>query len=61
MKAEVAYPQIELGGDTGAVKAFQVWLGGRHIYVETTRANLTTVDGHIAAIRRRRDVYYTVR
>jgi|HubBroStandDraft_2_1064218.scaffolds.fasta_scaffold23096_1 hypothetical protein len=61
MKAGVVYPQIELGGDTGMVKAFPVWLGGRHLSVETMRASLTTVDGHMDAIRRRRDVYNTVR
>jgi hypothetical protein len=40
---------------------FPVWLGGRHISVETMRANLSTVDGHIDAIRRWRDVYNSVR
>ena len=35
--------------------------GGSHISVVTMGANLTTVDGHIAAIRRWRDVYNSVR
>ena len=34
--------------------------GGSHISVVTMGANLTTVDGHIDAIRRWRDVYNTV-
>ena len=34
--------------------------GGSHISVVTMGANLTTVDGHIGAIRRWRDVYDTV-
>jgi alkanesulfonate monooxygenase SsuD/methylene tetrahydromethanopterin reductase-like flavin-dependent oxidoreductase (luciferase family) len=35
--------------------------GGSHISVVTMGANLTTVDGHIDAIRRWRDVYNSVR
>jgi DUF2924 family protein len=35
--------------------------GGSHISVVTMGANLTTVDGHIAAIKRWRDVYNSVR
>ena len=34
--------------------------GGSHISVVTMGANLTTVDGHIEAIRRWRDVYNSV-
>jgi hypothetical protein len=34
---------------------------GSHISVVTIGANLTTVDGHIEAIRRWRDVYNSVR
>ncbi len=34
--------------------------GGSHISVVTMGANLTTVDGHIAAIKRWRDVYNSV-
>jgi hypothetical protein len=35
--------------------------GGSHISVVTMGANLNTVDGHIAAIKRWRDVYNSVR
>ena len=35
--------------------------GGSHISVVTMGANLTTVDGHIDAIKRWRDVYNSVR
>jgi probable F420-dependent oxidoreductase len=35
--------------------------GGSHISVVTMGANLTTVDGHIGAIKRWRDVYNSVR
>jgi hypothetical protein len=35
--------------------------GGSHISVVTMGANLTTVDGHIEAIKRWRDAYNTVR
>jgi hypothetical protein len=35
--------------------------GGSHISVVTMGANLTTVDGHIKAIQRWRDVYNSVR
>jgi alkanesulfonate monooxygenase SsuD/methylene tetrahydromethanopterin reductase-like flavin-dependent oxidoreductase (luciferase family) len=35
--------------------------GGSHISVVTMGANLTTVDGHIEAIKRWRDVYNSVR
>jgi hypothetical protein len=35
--------------------------GGSHISVVTMGANLTTVDGHIDAIRRWHDVYNSVR
>jgi hypothetical protein len=35
--------------------------GGSHISVVTMGANLTTVDGHIEAIRRWRDAYNSVR
>ena len=35
--------------------------GGSHISVVTMGANLTTVDSHIEAIRRWRDVYNSVR
>jgi hypothetical protein len=35
--------------------------GGSHISVVTMGANLTTIDGHIEAIRRWRDVYNSVR
>jgi hypothetical protein len=35
--------------------------GGSHISVVTMGANLTTVDGHIEAIRRWRSVYNSVR
>jgi alkanesulfonate monooxygenase SsuD/methylene tetrahydromethanopterin reductase-like flavin-dependent oxidoreductase (luciferase family) len=35
--------------------------GGSHISVVTMGAKLTTVDGHIEAIRRWRDVYNSVR
>jgi hypothetical protein len=34
--------------------------GGSHISVVTMGANLTTVDGHIDAIKRWRDVYNSV-
>ena len=34
--------------------------GGSHISVVTMGANLTTVDGHIEAIKRWRDVYNSV-
>jgi hypothetical protein len=34
--------------------------GGSHISVVTMGANLTTVDGHIAAIKRWREVYDSV-
>ena len=34
--------------------------GGSHISVVTMGANLTTVDAHIAAIKRWRDVYNSV-
>ncbi len=34
--------------------------GGSHISVVTMGANLTTLDGHIGAIRRWRDVYDSV-
>ena len=34
---------------------------GSHISVVTMGANLTTVDGHIEAIKRWRDVYNSVR
>jgi hypothetical protein len=34
--------------------------GGSHISVVTMGANLTTVDGHIAAIKRWRDVFNSV-
>jgi hypothetical protein len=34
---------------------------GSHISVVTMGANLNTVDGHIAAIKRWRDVYNSVR
>jgi hypothetical protein len=43
-------------GDIAAWRA----AGGSHISVVTMGANLTTVDGHIEAIRRRRDVYNSV-
>ena len=35
--------------------------GGSHISVVTMGANLNTVDGHIEAIKRWRDVYNSVR
>ena len=35
--------------------------GGSHISVVTMGANLATVDGHIEAIKRWRDVYNSVR
>jgi len=35
--------------------------GGSHISVVTVGANLTTVDRHIEAIKRWRDVYNSVR
>ena len=35
--------------------------GGSHISVVTMGANLTTVDGHIDAIKRWRDVYNSIR
>ena len=35
--------------------------GGSHISVVTMGANLTTVDGHINAIKRWREVYNSVR
>jgi hypothetical protein len=35
--------------------------GGSHISVVTMDANLNTVDGHIDAIKRWRDVYNSVR
>jgi hypothetical protein len=35
--------------------------GGSHISVVTMGANLTTVDRHIAAIKRWRDVYNSIR
>jgi probable F420-dependent oxidoreductase len=44
-------------GDIAAWRAS----GGSHISVVTMGANLTTVDGHIDAIRRWRDVYNSVR
>jgi hypothetical protein len=34
--------------------------GGSHVSVVTMGANLTTVDGHIEAIKRWRDVYNSV-
>ncbi len=44
----------------GDIAAWRV-SGGSHISVVTLGANLTTVDGHIDAIRRWRDVYNSVR
>jgi hypothetical protein len=35
--------------------------GGSHISVVTMGANLSTMDGHISAIKRWRDVYNSVR
>ena len=35
--------------------------GGSHICVVMMGANLTTVDGHIEAIKRWRDVYNSIR
>ena len=35
--------------------------GGSHISIVTMGAKLTTVDGHIAAIKRWRDVYNSAR
>jgi hypothetical protein len=35
--------------------------GGSHISVVTKGANLTTVNGHIEAIKRWRDVYNSIR
>jgi len=35
--------------------------GGSHISVVTMGANLSTVDGHIGAIKRWRDVYISIR
>jgi hypothetical protein len=50
-------PLEQWRGDIAAWRAS----GGSHISVVTMGANLTTVDGHIDAIRRWRDVYNSVR
>src|ERR1700735_4739157 len=49
-------------GDNQGPGEIAAWreAGGSHISVVTMGANLTTVDGHIEAIRRWRDVYNSV-
>jgi len=49
-------------GDNQWPRDIAAWreAGGSHISVVTMGANLTTVDGHIEAIRRWRDVYNSV-
>jgi alkanesulfonate monooxygenase SsuD/methylene tetrahydromethanopterin reductase-like flavin-dependent oxidoreductase (luciferase family) len=50
-------------GDSQWPRDIAAWreAGGSHISVVTMGANLTTVDGHIEAIKRWRDVYDSVR
>jgi hypothetical protein len=50
-------------GDNQWPRDIAAWreAGGSHISVVTMGANLTTVDGHIDAIRRWRDIYNSVR
>ena len=61
---DVGQPGPHLGTAPGAgarAVALKTEAGGSHISVVTMGANLTTVDGHIEAIRRWRDVYNSVR
>jgi probable F420-dependent oxidoreductase len=56
--SEAAYDRAARIGD----RDIAAWreAGGSHISVVTMGANLTTVDGHIEAIKRWRDVYNSV-
>ena len=48
-------------GHECAVIPARLEAGGSHISVVTMGANLNTLDGHIQAIKRWRDVYNSVR
>ena len=61
------FPQLADQGNllllplAAAAKMSGHFAGGSHISVVTMGADLTTVDGHIEAIKRWRDVYNSVR
>jgi hypothetical protein len=59
----VPSPAISSRGDNQWPGDIAAWreAGGSHISVVTMGANLTTVDGHIEAIKRWRAVYNSVR